>query len=340
MASATFCTFPHKQVWRVLAFCVAVTWRSIHAVQMSQPHSVQTVQSTRMDYEDENYVSLWDGGEVLAAEPTNEMQVPTVQSTVRYDRLTQAIGLFNTGTNLLERLLELNFPEIGRHTRFWKHSNLKYSWEFEDSSAKISEVQSISNYSAIAMIRNPFSWFASMLKAPYELQFCLGQNFKPKFTVRKDWLTHKCWMPCPTTARSPLIPASNESRQHCGNRHAKTLSSIVEVWNEWNRAYMAATQYGFDRILVIRYEDLVMHPTKVLARIAKYLKVPMPAMPKIPEDPAKTHGNPVDRDEALRKIRNSEFMASFETKDVFWACSRLDKILLERYGYASSCRGV
>eukprot|EP00928_Gymnodinium_smaydae_P010414 TRINITY_DN1391_c0_g2_i6.p1 TRINITY_DN1391_c0_g2~~TRINITY_DN1391_c0_g2_i6.p1 ORF type:complete len:357 (-),score=19.19 TRINITY_DN1391_c0_g2_i6:205-1221(-) len=338
MASTTLVMFPRKQAWRVLAFCV-VTWRSIHAVQMSQPHSVQPMQFASTESDGANYISLWDGGEVFAAETTNTRQVPTVRSIGRQNA-TQAIGLYNTGTNLLDSLLELNFPGFERHTKIWKHSNLKYNWEFKDSSAKVIDVQSNYNYSAIAMIRNPFSWFASMLKAPYDLQFCLGQNFKPKFTVRKDWLTHKCFMPCPTTGIRTPVQSSNETRQHCGNRHAKTLSSIVEVWNEWNRAYMAATQYGFDRILVIRYEDLVMHPTKVLARIAKYLKVPMPAMPKIPEDPAKTHGNPVDRDEALRKIRNSEFMASFETKDVFWACSRLDKILLERYGYASSCRGV
>eukprot|EP00928_Gymnodinium_smaydae_P010408 TRINITY_DN1391_c0_g1_i1.p1 TRINITY_DN1391_c0_g1~~TRINITY_DN1391_c0_g1_i1.p1 ORF type:complete len:359 (-),score=18.24 TRINITY_DN1391_c0_g1_i1:102-1124(-) len=340
MASTTLVMFPRKQAWRVLAFCVAVTWRSIHAVQMSQPPSVQTVQSASTDFDGASYISLWDGGDDLQAEASKTRQIPRVQSKGRYDRVAQAIGLFNTGTNLLEQLLELNFPEFGRDTKIWKHSNLKYNQEFKDSSKTVNDVHSNYNYSAIALIRNPFSWLVSMLKAPYDLQFCLGQDFKPKFKARKDWLTHECFMPCPTTAPRTYLRYSNEERLHCGDMHAKTLSSIVEVWNEWNRAYTAATRYGFDRILVIRYEDLVSYPTGTLAQIAKYLDVPMPAAPKIPEEPAKTHGNAVDRDAALNKIRNREYMESFGTKDVSWACQQFDKSLLERYNYAWSCRGV
>eukprot|EP00928_Gymnodinium_smaydae_P044037 TRINITY_DN293_c0_g1_i2.p1 TRINITY_DN293_c0_g1~~TRINITY_DN293_c0_g1_i2.p1 ORF type:complete len:354 (+),score=48.87 TRINITY_DN293_c0_g1_i2:48-1109(+) len=343
--SATLCMFPRRQVRGLLACGVAMMWRSADAVQMSLQHGVPTVQSSSTDFDGASYVSLWDGGEVSVALAKNTTHVNSKQSREGLDNVAQALGLYNTGTNLLTSFLQVNLPSgffvVSDMVRpgLWKHSNLKYSWERGDARKKIKKVKSRYNYSAIAMIRNPFSWMASMLKAPYDLRLCLGNEYDGPFKVRSDWLKSECYVPCPTTAGGEVVPRSRGVETHCKAWHPKTLSSIVEVWNEWNRAYMSATEYGFDRIMVVRYEDLVTHPTQVLSRIAKYLKVEMPSEPQIPEEAAKKHGEPVGRVAALVKMRNQEFMGTFGPEDVAWVCSRLDKSLLERYGYASSCAG-
>eukprot|EP00928_Gymnodinium_smaydae_P044036 TRINITY_DN293_c0_g1_i1.p1 TRINITY_DN293_c0_g1~~TRINITY_DN293_c0_g1_i1.p1 ORF type:complete len:355 (+),score=41.57 TRINITY_DN293_c0_g1_i1:41-1105(+) len=346
VASATSAVFPRRHARKVLVCCVAGVWRSVGAVQMSQPHVVETtLHPVQTDFDGANYVSLWDGGDVLAAAANDTMQLAAKPSKESCDSIAQPLGLYNTGTNLLGRLLYLNLPNRffvptdDDPAGIWKHSNLRYSWEAEDAAKRIRAVKLEHNYIAIAMIRNPFAWMDSMLKAPYGLHYCLQGGYEVPFKLRRDWLTHECFVPCPTTAGGELVPASNGEKQHCEPRHPRTLSSIVEVWNEWNRAYMSATEYGFDRIMVVRYEDLVMKPTEVLHQIAKYMKVEMPAVPQMAEEAAKTHGHPVDRDTALNKIRNKEYMGSFAAEDVAWVCSRLDKRLLEWYGYDSSCDG-
>eukprot|EP00928_Gymnodinium_smaydae_P096120 TRINITY_DN8424_c0_g1_i7.p1 TRINITY_DN8424_c0_g1~~TRINITY_DN8424_c0_g1_i7.p1 ORF type:complete len:331 (+),score=58.52 TRINITY_DN8424_c0_g1_i7:74-1066(+) len=260
--------------------------------------------------------------------------------------VVQVIGLQNTGTNLMETAVEMNFPGRAVLTSdvgggMWKHSNINFTWQTNEGAEIIRQEFQEKHIRTIATVRDPLSWLVSMRKAPYDMMPCLSATgFSLPYVVREDWLTHECYCTCPTAVPAPLVsyPELDDADvQHCLPKFNRTMSSLVEVWNQWNAAYSASSEFGFPELLIVRYEDMVLTPEPVLQRVADYLDLPLPATALVPEDAAKSHGDPNGRAAAMEKIRQRTFLSGYQDGDVEGICSRLDERVLMRFDYRDSC---
>jgi hypothetical protein len=231
-------------------------------------------------------------------------------------------GQYNTGTNLLAKLVKLNFAGLRQEDQnfhagaaydsyFWKHtkpSNMKPGVRADIERRGVV---------ALVMVRDPMSWLQSMKKAPYDLKGCIN---------RYDWLVSPCSTP-PTYAEwHGHVP---QTRLH--------LANIEAHWNEWTRDYQHMKDFGFADAVVVRYEDLVLDTDTQLARIASVLKLPAPAAVRHIHAPAKNHGAPNGRAAAILKLKNKPYLHSYTDHQKGQVCERLDMELMKQMKYTDVC---
>jgi hypothetical protein len=267
----------------------------------------------------------WDGAEEDLANAGNLTENATSFSV--YTALSEKYvlaGQYNTGTNLLAKLVKLNFP-VGLQTEdqgfhggphnydayFWKHtkpSNMKPGVR-----AMIEQRGVV----ALVMVRDPMSWLQSMKKAPYDLKNCINKY---------DWLTAPCSTP----------PTYAEFHGHVP-QNVVSLPNIEAHWNEWVRDYQHMHDFGFSNAVVVRYEDLVLDTENQLARIASVLQLPKPARVQQMHAPAKNHGAPNGRAAAILKLKNKPYLHQYTAPQKAAVCQRLDKGLLQDFKYTEDC---
>lgn len=240
------------------------------------------------------------------------------------DQITvQILGLYNTGTNLLQALLDKNFPGVfvppapGRKAFgqiFWKHvqptvlmrkaPNLKHQLEVHDAVA-------------LAMIRDPLAWLQSTKTAPYDLVNCVH---------RPGWITAPCTLPLHTSTGG-------------GAAHTmpgpQTLPSLPAFWNEWTDDYGHLQDFGFRRSLVISYEELVLDTEGVLDKIAHLVGVAPPATVQHKHRPAKPLGG--GRAAAIAKLSGKTWLTGYAPGELKAACARLSPELMQKYGFGGDC---
>jgi len=257
---------------------------------------------------------IWDGLDLATGEAAdnatgaaaNATGFASVQATQQY----VLAGQFNTGTNLLNTLVQLNFPgafQDKQKVYFWKHkkpSDLTY----------VQRANLANKGVALVMIRDPLSWLQSMKKAPYDLRACV---------TRYDWLTAPCSTPWNYAELHDTKPVH--------------LSNIEAYWNEWTRDYQHMTDFGFSGAVVIRYEDLVLDTEGQLQRIAHAMNLPAPSTVRQVHGPAKSHGNANGRAAAISKLKNKQYLDQYTWAEKNAACSRLDKGLLRDFKYDGDC---
>jgi hypothetical protein len=231
-------------------------------------------------------------------------------------------GQYNTGTNLLMKLVNLNFanrrPEdqnfragAAFDSYFWKHtkpSNMKPGVRADIERRGVV---------ALVMVRDPMSWLQSMKKAPYDLSGCVN---------RYDWLTSPCSTP----------PSYAEWHGHVPQNQLH-LKNIEAHWNEWTRDYQHMKDFGFSNAVVVRYEDLVLDTEGQLARIAQVLQQPKPAVVQQIHAPAKNHGAPNGRAAAILKLKQKPYLHQYTPAQKDAVCERLDKGLLKSLKYTDVC---
>jgi hypothetical protein len=220
-------------------------------------------------------------------------------------------GQFNTGTNLLDALVQLNFPGAFHDEQwvyYWKHR--------KPADMTLADRANIKNKGLVAlvMVRDPLSWLQSMKKAPYDMRACV---------TRYDWLTAPCSTP------------PNYSQLH-GTKPVH-LQNIEAYWNEWARDYQHMKDFGFSDAVVIRYEDLVLDTEGQLQRIAHVLNLPAPSIVRQVHGPAKTHGNANGRAVAIQKLKNKPYLQQYTFLEKTAVCDRLDKGLLRDFDYGGDC---
>jgi len=254
---------------------------------------------------------MWDGGDI--EDDTDSLDpVPDPDQRVGIE----IMGLYDTGTNLLNALLHVNF--WNQFTTYgmvppntmqgvWKHANPNSLID-----QNISELSLIANenVAVLAMIRDPLSWFQSLHKAPYSLIGCVTGD---------DWLTKPC------VHGSPAGP----------NSSTQTWANLADMWADWTQSYTRLKEAGVERVLTIRYEDLVLQPENVLSEIATLLNLDMPASFKTVDDAAKASGGALGRQEAIDKITGKTYLAGYTGVTWHSACSSLAKWrpLLEEHLY-------
>jgi len=236
----------------------------------------------------------------------------------------QLLGMYDTGTTLLRRLLYRNFR--GHITKFefywdreqgglWKHSNLQVLARREPS--KVHDRRKNGTL-AIAMVRNPLSWLQSLHEASYELKDCMANA---------HWLSGPCTLPS-------WAPAGS------GGVHGEDLKfpNIEEMWNNWTHSYENLLAFGFQRGLVIRYEDMVLDMSGTVCRIARFLRIKCPSQAWISEDSAKRPNNGFlqpgnNRTQATAKLISKSYLQMYSTEDLQSVCHRLDVHMMHRFQY-------
>lgn len=149
----------------------------------------------------------------------------------------------NTGSNYLEKLFKMNFP------------NVKISWEDGWKHWQFSKIFTDPNYKGrndtlyVLIVRDPYTWVRSMKRKPYHIKNPEDNisNFirQRQHTVSDDHIVIK----------------------------EPEYENIIEMRNTKNK--------GFDLIhnkvknsIYIKYEDLSANPTETLKKFKNYLKVP------------------------------------------------------------------
>jgi hypothetical protein len=266
--------------------------------------------------------ATWDGWDEPAADDQSPAPLSSANATNSTSFSTashhgprlQVLGLFNTGTNLVQKLMMKNFPTAHfgpGPTSFWKHAK-------PSAMSRLKSTLQSSGVVGVAVIRDPMSWLQSMKKAPYDLGNCVHSY---------NWLTASCTLPAPCSGP----PASNCAQ--AAHQGPMTFSSVPAFWNEWTKDYDKLNTFGFQKFVVVRYEDVVLQTEQVLADIATAAGLPAPAMVMQQHAPAKTHGASNGRAAAIQKLRSKSYLRLYSPQNRKAACARLDKPLMAKHDY-------
>lgn len=248
------------------------------------------------------------------------------------NRSVHVMGHFNTGTNLLTELMKKNFPNTyiregsafdrffagrnlwGGSCDFWKHTSLSL---LKDQHHHTLDACSTLHIDGVAMIRNPLAWISSMRRKPYDLSACVTGD---------DWLTRPCSYPTCTGAL-------------CMHRDLSMLSgveysSLEAIWNSWTQDYEKVDEFGFERGLFVRYEDLIIDAEKELSTIADVLGADMLTEFQLVDEPVSPHTYAENATAAaIKKLQTKSYLQDFTEQELQEACSRLDQDLMLRHGY-------
>eukprot|EP00448_Togula_jolla_P000676 CAMPEP_0170600192 /NCGR_PEP_ID=MMETSP0224-20130122/17206_1 /TAXON_ID=285029 /ORGANISM="Togula jolla, Strain CCCM 725" /LENGTH=343 /DNA_ID=CAMNT_0010924907 /DNA_START=38 /DNA_END=1069 /DNA_ORIENTATION=+ len=268
---------------------------------------------------------LWEGMDSADySVPTSAMNFTLLREVGFNDERfgVQIMGLQDTGTNLLMAMLQLNFGDqvryfdaafhnpTGTHSKgIWKHANVHMFREvYPDKLQTFGEQRVV----ALALVRDPMSWLQSIRKAPYELKSCVTGD---------DWLRRACTHSFPAGYND--VPGA-------------TLPNLESVWGQWTKAYDELVPGGYHGAIMIRYEDLVLHPEATMGVVAEKLGLNMPKVVKYPTEPAKGHGDAIGRNDAMVKIQTRAFMSLYPEGEVAEVCERLESFqsVMEAYGYS------
>jgi hypothetical protein len=237
------------------------------------------------------------------------------------------MGLFNVGTNLLNKLLNLNGLTKGHCDacmNLWKHVKPSLLYERFEREGR-PNVLKYRDVATVMIVRDPMSWLQSMRKAPYDLQPCMWGT---------DWPTRSCTFP------PPRVQGSTVWGSTISHSHPFPVANVEAVWNEWTTQYHALGNYGFasDKTIIVSYEEIVLDTEGTLARIAKTLGKPAPVSMKQVQAPAKNHGQPNGRIQALAKLRQKSYLHDYSDIQRREACRLLNKNLMKSHGYSDCPR--
>jgi len=159
------------------------------------------------------------------------------------------VGLFSSGTNLLQQLLYDNCksPIGGQRRRLFtlwqspwgKHNPASLRLKHI---AKHQEPRNQSAVLPIVMVRHPYTWLFALCQSSYSLFW----------THNPDDCHHSLFLQNPVRAMFG---------SHLRNM---TYDSLIHVWRDWNLDYFKQTDYP---MLIVRMEDLVFRPMEVVRQV-------------------------------------------------------------------------
>jgi hypothetical protein len=255
-------------------------------------------------------------------------------------------GLFNSGTNLLHQLLQLNchFPDRDTTKAYhgyafqppWgKHTPREFRGKHTISGNNTLLYQSmvVDAVLPVVLVRHPYDWFKSMCEQPYGAHWVDRDGRNVQF-FSDSFL-------CPG-----LVHKYSESGGIDGNdtypmtveygSGMQEYESIAHLYNRWNRAW-------FDTLsvprLVVRMEDLIFHPQKVVPEIChcaggtllhNNIQVPLESAK---QDQAGHRAKRTTFLKAVVKYGNLRTWERFPIQDHVAARAVLDKELIDNFHY-------
>jgi len=257
----------------------------------------------------------WAGDEAEAELDRHEVALPSLNRSTT-QRHVVILGQFNTGSNLLKKLFQQNFhystDQYVHGTRVWKHLR----------PAELSKVITTRDLVLLVVLRDPLSWLQSMRKAPYDLRDCVRGATLANDTRRKDGF----WIDQPCALKSKRFATYTMPSVDLGG-------GLADYWNLWTREYDDLPSFGFDRVVLIRYEDLVLRTDDVLAEIGGAISLQPPASAVHVNGPAKPHGRATGRAEAVMKLNSKSYLRAYSPAELAEACGALDRALMREHGY-------
>eukprot|EP00465_Bigelowiella_longifila_P010910 CAMPEP_0185251934 /NCGR_PEP_ID=MMETSP1359-20130426/1214_1 /TAXON_ID=552665 /ORGANISM="Bigelowiella longifila, Strain CCMP242" /LENGTH=336 /DNA_ID=CAMNT_0027833999 /DNA_START=6 /DNA_END=1016 /DNA_ORIENTATION=- len=239
--------------------------------------------------------ALWDGRNVITVsnvtDIAEEFGIPFVHDIHKAPKINiQTMGMFDSGTNLLDMYLKKNFNRKHSH-EFWKHfppverqnvGGLAEKWvdkHLQDRNAYV-----------IIMVRNPISHIVSWRKDGYNIDLCAYQKWDKILSepCHMQWRFRK--------DKSIKWEVDFEA------------PGLVSVWNDYIQGYVKLLKKYPEKVLICRYEDLVIHPELEIARMAKFMNVPLPEKITTIVDAAKNVHHSGGRDLAIEKITKSKYI--------------------------------
>jgi len=181
----------------------------------------------------------------------------TFQDNIPYkERMAGPAGIFNTGTNLMFKILGGNcklqqMNKIRWHVPWGKHSPVNFRLRHIAKKWGLPpKLQT--NVLPIVTIKDPYSWMGSMCRHKYATNWPHGTqhcpNLVPNDFDRRLPSFHE---------QDGVIPV----RVRYNKTHYTHHSSLAGLWNDWYAGYYDAT---FPR-LIVRFEDMLFRPDEVAA---------------------------------------------------------------------------
>lgn len=266
-------------------------------------------------------------------------------------RLMGPAGIFNSATNLLNRLLKLNCMNNDRmkaklyrqaptgmmlQAPWGKHNPA--SWRLHHEAAVGGKGIKQTDFLPIVMIKDPITWMSSMCRHPYEARWRHVKDHCPNLVPNRYDRGRK-------PGRGTMQIKVKFATQHIGdepipdkdNKTFVSYSSLVDLWNTW---YKQWHDVDFPRLMV-RFEDLIFHAEDTVSDICHCGGGSMRRKFRYEEGSAKGQTGP--------HAGSAGFLASLVTygnstlrnrgiltdeRDLEHARTHLDTNLMDLFGYA------
>jgi len=265
-------------------------------------------------------------------------------------RLMGPAGMFNSATNLLNKLLKLNCVNEARLQKrhslqatgmllqapWGKHNPV--TWRLHHEAAVGGKGVQQADFLPVVMIKDPITWMASMCRHPYETRWRHTNAHCPNLVPNKFDKGRK-------VGEGTMALNVKFATQHIGlepipdkkNRTFVQYKSLVELWNIWYNDWHDAS---FPRLMV-RFEDLIFHAEETISQVCACGGGTMKPKFRYVEESAKGTGGP--------HAGSAGFLASLVTygnktlrmkgiltddRDTEYAREHLDKDLMDVFGYA------
>jgi len=215
----------------------------------------------------------------------------------------KVIGLFNTGTNIVQNLVDLNFNvsvlvfpndmiDGYRERRLdqimaqandcldgWKHIMPSFQTDPDCHKCDGEAADAV----VVSVIRNPIPWMIAMRQEGrgYDLTSCFQGD---------DWLSRECsW---PSCSDKTSWDTGNPDKGWCDmtskcsqqTMEKAKFDNVAQLWIQSVKDADALDDFGFKKNVVIRYEDLVKKPEHELGRVAKKVGVDVTNFQQVPDD--------------------------------------------------------
>lgn len=258
-------------------------------------------------------------------------------------RMLGSSGMFNSGTNLVTRLMKENciIPErfnkwgpdgtkeqygIRWQCPWGKHTPVSLKYEH---SAPLNDNMTKDDCLPIVTIRNPFDWMKSMCRIPYTAKWN-----RREAGIQGTICPHLVY--ASKTSDKKIFPVELNAR--LGEKDL-TFDSLAHLWNEWYLQYWRDSGFPF---LIVRFEDLIFRQhdtTKIICNCAGGVIKPK-GMFKYIINSAKDgpgHGKTKDRtgmiDAWMKYGKPQEVKAGFSDADWDASLGFLSHELMEKLGY-------
>ncbi|GAX11406.1 hypothetical protein FisN_22Lh079 [Fistulifera solaris] len=247
-------------------------------------------------------------------------------------------GLYNTGTNALAKLLDLNWDT---EQMVWMLKGSYFKWDVPyGKHVPLHQKDNITvparnptpkdQVLPIVLIKDPFWWMQSMCRNPYGVKWPHHPDHCPNLVVNEidqkhfggEWHTAIAV----TTKYTFGTPKKNNVQKL--QIHS---ASLVHLWNDYYREYLDSTQPR----LMIRYEDLLYHGPAVLTAISTCVGMALLPQFRYVTETSKTHGKgATDFRQALAKYGHATArLTPLTAVDQQFARHMLEERLMKTFQY-------
>lgn len=309
-------------LWSAGSFCLAsATWIRR---QVSKPVQIQGSSDFAARGCGSEARTLWSGSEPTEAgwRPVSSNVSLLQRSVGRHSQQlrlsTENLLLFgpmDSGTHLLQTLLERNWPEqtwsatAAQHKQqsgggLWKHQVDR------EVIYKSLPWNDLSRTAVLAVVRSPISNVEAMLRSPYrEIGHCL-QHLRRNLEGRDGGdgeVTHSCKI--------------GEYK----------YNGIMELFNHYFTTYREMRDSGkFASVTIVPYEDMVYTPERVVRNLGEVLGWGLPAEIKVPDNNVKNENTGHSRDAVLERLKRREHLKCVQPA-LEALCSKLSNSTLAEF---------